>query len=155
MSTPDSSASFGGLAQAFLSRIGQPADLANEVSGFEFECGAYTVSVAPVGGAKIMVEVSVTVLQPDEAASAPLLMTLHRLNALARAEHGWVTTIDDDNTLLLSALFPPGELDPNSLEAAIVTAIDRAEVLSALVARLLTETDEDHPTPPGTNHLRG
>ena len=60
---------------------------------------------------QLIIEVGVTALQPAEAASAPLLMALHRLNDSTRGEHGWIATIDDEERLLLSSTFSLAALD--------------------------------------------
>jgi hypothetical protein len=147
MDTPLTNPTFESLTRSFLTLIGQDPTRASGISGFEFEYDAYSVAVAPIGEAKLIVEVGVTALQPAETASVPLLMALHRLNDSTRGEHGWIATIDDEERLLLSSTFSLAALDAAGLQNAMASAIDRAEVLSAIVARVAADP-EDLPAPP-------
>lgn len=154
MDKPDTDPAFESLTQSFLTLIGQDPTGASGVSGFEFEYGAYSVAVAPIGREKLIIEVGVTVLQPAEAASAPLLMALHRLNDSTRRDHGWIATIDDEEWLLLSSTFPLVALDAAGLQNAMAFAIDRAEILAAIVARVVPQPDTQSAPPTDIQTLR-
>ena len=78
-------------------------------------------------------------LLPTEAASAPLLMAIHRLNEAARAEHGWVATIDEGDRLLISKVLALHDTDAVALQDAVATALALAESLAALVAHAGTQ----------------
>jgi len=139
MTTNQTDSSFEKLLESFLILAEQDPQLAKESTGFEFECGAHSVAVFPIGDSQLMVEVDVTVLQPVEAASAHLLMMLHRLNEAARSEHHWVATIDEEDRILISKPLPICNTDAVALQVAVSAAIDHAETLAALVARIGTE----------------
>ena len=140
--------SFEKLLESFLILAEQDPQLAKESTGFEFECGAHNVSVFPIGDSQLVVEVDVTTLQPVEAASAPLLMILHRLNEAARSEHRWMATIDEEDRILISKSLLIAETDAVALQVAVSAAIDHAETLAALVARIGNEPlDESSDIP--------
>ena len=140
MTTNQPNSSFEKLLEAFLILVGQDPKSAKESTGFEFECGAHSVAVFPIDDSKLMVEVDVDILQTAEATNAPLLMILHRLNDAARSEHHWMATIDEENRVLISKQLPICDTDAVALQVAVSAAIDHAETLAALVARIGTES---------------
>lgn len=137
------SSPFENLLESFLILAGQDPAGAKGSRGFEFESGAHTVRVFPDGaGARVIIEVDVQTLRPDEVEKAPLLLMLHRLNEAARPEHGWTVTIDEGDAILLSTSLPLAETDGVKLQSAVTEALDRAESLTALIAQFSTSAPE-------------
>ena len=131
--------SFEKLLESFLALTGHSQVQATGSNGFEFECGAHNVAVFPTADSRLVVEADAAVLLPTEAASAPLLMAIHRLNEAARAEHGWVATIDEGDRLLISKVLALHDTDAVALQDAVATALALAESLAALVAHAATQ----------------
>jgi hypothetical protein len=69
------------------------------------------------------------------------LLLLHRLNAAARGAHPWIISIDDEDILLLSAVF--ASADKQTLATHLTEGIARAKALDAL-----WQTDRDGHRPP-------
>jgi hypothetical protein len=155
MQTPDPS--FEKLLESFLALAGHNPGEAAGSTGFEFECGAHNVAVFPAGDSRLVVEAEAAVLLPAEAANAALLMAIHRLNEAARAEHGWVATIDGGDRVLVSKVLPLHGTDAVALQDAVTTALTLAGSLAGLVAHAAgseatpsgEETQAPQP-PPGT-----
>lgn len=137
MLTPDPS--FEKLLESFLALTGHSQEQSAGATGFEFECGAHNVAVFPTADSRLVIEAEAAVLLPTEATSAPLLMAIHRLNEAARAEHGWVATIDDGDRLLVSKILPLHGTDAVALQDAVATALALAESLAALVAHAASQ----------------
>ena len=131
--------SFEKLLESFLALTGHSQVQATGSNGFEFECGAHDVAVFPTADSRLVVEADAAVLLPTEASSAPLLMAIHRLNEAARAEHGWVATIDEGDRLLISKVLALHDTDAVALQDAVATALALAESLAALVAHAATQ----------------
>lgn len=143
MSTTDIHPLFEKLLEGFLVLAGQDPTGAKGSRGFEFESGAHTVRVFPDGeGARVIIEVDVQTLRPDEVEKAPLLLMLHQLNEAARPEHGWTVTIDEGDAILLSTSLALAETDGVKLQSAVTEALDRAESLTALIAQFSTSASE-------------
>jgi len=143
MTNPQSSSAFEKLLESFLILAGQDPAGAKGSRGFEFESGAHTVGVFPdADGARVIIEVDVRSLRPDEMENAPLLLMLHRLNEAARPEHGWIATIDEVDGILLSTTLPLTETDGLKLQGSVTDALDRAESLTALVNQFSSTATE-------------
>jgi len=127
---------FENLLESFLILAGQDPSGAKGSRGFEFESGAHTVRVFPdADGARVVIEVDVRSLGPDETENASLLLMLHRLNESALPQHGWIATIDGVDELVLSTMLRIQETDGLKLQASVTDALDRAESLTALVSQ--------------------
>lgn len=143
MQPSNTSSPFENLLESFLILAGQDPVGAKGSRGFEFESGAHTVRVFPDGeGARVIIEVDVQSLSPDEVENAPLLLMLHRLNEAARSEHGWAVTIDEADGILLSTSLPLAETDGVKLQTSVTEALDRAESLTALIAQFSNSASE-------------
>lgn len=143
MNTSLVTSAFEKLLESFLILAGQDPAAAKGSHGFEFESGAHTVRVFPDGeGARVIIEVDVQSLSPDQVEQAPLLLMLHRLNEAARAEHGWTVTIDEGEGILLSTSQPLAETDGVKLQGSVTDALDRAESLTAMIAQFSTSASE-------------
>jgi hypothetical protein len=155
MMNPDhSDTQFESLVSSFLSMLGQDPTSASGVTGFEFETEAYSVAVCPIRAGTLMVQVSVAALQPAEAADAHLLMMLHRLNEEARTEHGWTATIDPENVLLLYTSLAIQEVDAQGLQATLGTGLERANLLSEMIAQVTPPAVEESEVPSDIQMLR-
>lgn len=143
MTNPQPSSAFEKLLESFLILAGQDPVGAKGSRGFEFESGAHTVRVFPdADGARVIIEVDVHSLRPDEMENAPLLLMLHRLNEAARPEHGWTVTIDEVDELVLSSSLAIQETEATKLQSSVTDALDRAESLTALVNQFSSTATE-------------
>jgi hypothetical protein len=107
----------------------------------EFTQGDHVVSATPLAG-KTRVDISLRGLAlADPALFGEAMLLLHRLNAAARGAHPWILSIDDEDILLLGAVFPCA--DKQTLAAHVAEGIARAKALD-----LLWQTMRDGRRPP-------
>lgn len=96
----------------------------------EFTEGDHVVTITPLG-AKTRVDISLRGLAlGNPAPFGETLLLLHRLNAVAHGVHPWIISIDEEDILVLGAVFPSA--DTQALAAHISEGIARAKALDAL-----------------------
>jgi hypothetical protein len=96
----------------------------------EFTEGGHVVTISPLGP-KARVEISLRGLAlADPTPYGEALLLLHRLNAAARGAHPWIVSIDDEDILLLGAVFPSS--DKQTLATHVAEGIARAKALDSL-----------------------
>jgi len=96
----------------------------------EFTEGDHVVTITPLG-AKTRVDISMRGLAlGNPAPFGETLLLLHRLNAVAHGVHPWIISIDEEDILVLGAVFPSA--DTQALAAHISEGIARAKALDAL-----------------------
>jgi hypothetical protein len=96
----------------------------------EFTEGDHVITISPLGP-KTRVEISLRGLAlADPAPFGQALLLLHQLNAAARGAHPWIISIDDEDILLLGAVFPAA--DKQTLATHVAEGIARANALDSL-----------------------
>ena len=96
----------------------------------EFTEGDHVVTITPLG-AKTRVDISLRGLAlGNPAPFGETLLLLHRLNAVVHGVHPWIISIDEEDILVLGAVFPSA--DTQALAAYISEGIARAKALDAL-----------------------
>jgi hypothetical protein len=96
----------------------------------EFTEGDHVVTITPLG-AKTRVDISMRGLAlGNPAPFGETLLLLHRLNAVAHGVPPWIISIDEEDILVLGAVFPSA--DTQALAAHISEGIARAKALDAL-----------------------
>lgn len=126
---------FTALLQSFLQLTGNPLGDAEKSLGLEFSSGDHAARIAPhpLRDTLLFIEIDVRELSQEEAIGNPRgLFMLHRLNEAARFEHDWTASIDADDMLILSALFPIAEMDGRFLQNLLIEGLDLAGSLTSL-----------------------
>jgi hypothetical protein len=97
--------------------------LEGDCAGFEIETPTALVRIAPRLGDSAMIEIPVSNLPEPDASTLHLL---HRLNNASLLQHDWIASLDDDDQVVLTAVFQLGQTDAIQLEALVADGLERA-----------------------------
>jgi hypothetical protein len=103
----------------------------------EFEASSHTCRVIPHSGDsdRLVIEVMVRYLgESAEDLTRDRALLMHRLNAQARLNHGWVATVDESDHLVIWQTLEIARTRAADLQAWLVEGIERAQALDAIWA---------------------